>query len=376
MKTLHTIPLFLLLICLWSCESSTGTPNQETTSTQYSGINPADSLIILQNDLLSVQIEQYGGHFTGIELKTNPINPLTWGVTAEQMPLNNQNGAPFKGHFLCLGRWGSPSDGEKEAGIPHNGEQSNTLWNISVLNNDAVQMSNEAPLDGLTVEREVRLIENQAAFIVKETFSNTHSLGRVSNVVQHATIGPPFLTTQTLYNSNAKKGFNQKFSYPNPHAYEYEWPMAIIDTTDNSTNDLRKNDAVDNFVSTHLFDQSDEYGWVSAYDPNTGIILAYIWKLTEYPWINIWSHFEAGKPFAKGLEFGTTGIGRPYKGLLETDTRFHGVNSWEYMDAGQQEEKTYLVMMMDIGNTQENPSISLSKNEISVNGKKVMDNPL
>lgn len=348
----------------------------EKSNSLENGIVPEDSLIIIQNDLLAVTIEQYGGHFTGLELKSNPLNPLTWELTAEQMPANNKNGAPFKGHFLCLGRWGSPSEGEIASGVPHNGQQSNTLWKISALNNTEVVMSNDAPLDGLSVQRTVRLLKNESAFLVEERFTNTYSLGRVSNVVQHVTLGPPFLSLQTLFNSNAKKGFNQKFSYPNPHAYAYDWPNAIVDTTNHRTNDLRRNDKTDNFVSTHLFGEKDRYGWVSAYDPKSGNLLAYVWKLDEYPWINIWSHFEDGKPFAKGLEFGTTGIGRPYQSLLETDTRFHGVNSWEYMDAGQKKDKTYLCLMINLKPNLPNPTLTIMDAAISVNGQNVLANPL
>ena len=375
MRRILNLSLFSLLSLLcWSCQPISSTQNADTTAEP--GISPKDSLIILENEQLSLRIEQFGGHFTGIELKSNPLNPLSWALTAEQMPPNNKDGAPFKGHFLCLGRWGGPSEGEIAAGIPHNGEQSNTLWTVSSLNTKEVAMENEAPLDGLTVQREVSLINQQPAFMVKETFTNIFSLGRVSNVVQHVTIGPPFLSSETLFNSNAKKGFNQKLSYPDPHAYAYEWPMAIVDTSDNRTNDLRKNNIPDNFVSTHLFDASDEFGWVSAYDPKSGNLLAYVWKLSEYPWINIWSHFVDGKAFAKGLEFGTTGIGRPYQSLLETDTRFHGFNSWEYMDAGETKEKTYLGFIIHLGAGQANPQLTINQLGILLNNEKVMDNPL
>lgn len=367
--------LYLLMASLLaSCQPTT--TDQETTNSSEAFIALEDSLIVLQNDQFSLTIEQYGGHFTGMELSSNPINPLTWALTAAQMPPNNQSGAPFKGHFLCLGRWGGPSPGEVAAGIPHNGEQSNTLWTVKAMTDTEIQMENDAPLDGLSVKRTVRLVQQEPAFVVKELFSNTLALGRVSNVVQHVTIGPPFLSSQTLFNSNATKGFNQKFAYPNPHAYAYEWPFAKLDSLGLTSNDLRKNDVPDNFVSTHLFDPSDQYGWITAYDPRSGTLLGYVWNLTEYPWINIWSHFVDGKANAKGLEFGTTGIGRPYKDLLETDTRFQGVNSWEYMDAGEQKEKTYLGFLIDYGKEKTNPELSITPTEILLNDQKILANPL
>ena len=273
---------------------------------------PEQTEFHLSNNVFSVTIDAYGGAFSGINLKSNLINPLSWALTTEQMPINNKKGAAFKGHFLCLGRWGSPSKGEKEAGIPHNGEQSNTLWEISDQSNLKVDMSNDAPLDGLTVNRVVELSQNEASFLVKETFKNTFSLGRLSNVVQHVTLGPPFLNSEVLINTNAQRGFNQRLTNPSPYDFEFEWPMAYLNA-EKETTDVRSTATPDNYCMTYIYSDKEDFGWVTAYDPVSGILLGYVWNLDEYPWINIWSHYEDGAPYAKGIEFGTTGIGRPYK---------------------------------------------------------------
>ena len=44
------------------------------------------------------------------------------------MPANNKAGAPYQGHFACIGRWGEPSAGEIKAGLPNHGEAANILW--------------------------------------------------------------------------------------------------------------------------------------------------------------------------------------------------------------------------------------------------------
>lgn len=331
--------------------------------------------VLLKNDSLELRIEVHGGHYTGILVPGNDINPLSWAVTAEQMPANNKDGAPFKGHFLCLGRWGAPSKGEIAAGIPHNGEQSNTFWTIDKVTRHQVAMTNTAPLDGLSVERSVKLLNEEPAFVVQEMFTNTSSLGRVSNVVQHVTIGPPFLSKSTLVNSNSGKGFNQKYSYPDPHAHAYDWPIAVMDPDKNELVDVTRTDKEFNYVSTHLIQDTD-YGWITAYDPESGLLLGYVWRTNEYPWVNIWNHYENGSPAAKGLEFGTTGIGRPYKDLLETDTRFHGINSWEYIDAGEQITKTFIGFLIDHGKDKPNPVLSVTDSSIGIDGREFIENPL
>lgn len=340
----------------------------------HAGASP--NIIEVSNGELTLQIERHGGHFTRLGLSGHTRNPLSWALSSEQMPPNNRGGAPFKGHFLCLGRWGSPSDGEIKSGIPHNGEPSNTWWTVEELSPASVSMRNDAPLDGLEVERKVELIEGASVFVVTEVYTNTFSLGRVSNVVQHVTIGPPFLSKRTLINCNAGQGFNQKFSFPNPHSHQYHWPLAITDAEIGQRLDLRLSDTEHNLVSTHIFPPGERYGWITAYDPESGLLMGYFWQLSDYPWINLWKHFENGEPAATGLEFGTTGIGRPYRELLETETRFHGVNSWEYIDAGESVQKTFAGFLVYIGKSRPNPDLVIGDDAILIDGQRAFSNPL
>lgn len=151
-------------------------------------VQAQSELIILENAQCELTIDVWGGAYTSFELQGQEINPLSWALTEKQMPANNKGGAPFKGHFLCLGRWGSPSEGEIKAGIPHNGEQSNTHWQVASKEATNLAMNNTAPLDDLSVSRAVELDREKATFLVREIFTNTGTSGRISNVVQHVTL--------------------------------------------------------------------------------------------------------------------------------------------------------------------------------------------
>lgn len=322
-------------------------------------------LLVLENNKCKLTIDRWGGAFTSFTTINSEVNPLSWVLTSEQMPANNQDGAPFSGHFLCLGRWGSPSEGEIAAGIPHNGEQSNTYWEIEAQDKQSLVMTNAAPLDYLTVTRTVQLDPKQPTFLVIEEFKNVGTIGRLTNVVQHVTLGPPYLNDETVVLTNAKQGFNQSFSYPKPHAYEYNWPNGIVDTTAMRKVNMSTSNHDDSYVSTHVFDDKDEYGYVIAFDPKSKVMLGYVWKLADYPWINIWHQMVEGKLWAKGLEFGTTGIGRPYAELLESDTRFYGHNSFEFIDAGEIETKTFQAFIVPMERLPEG-DIAISSRNISI----------
>jgi hypothetical protein len=64
----------------------------------------------------------------------------------------------------------------------------------------SLTMSVSLPLAGLLVDRTMAL--RGAALHVSETVTNANTLGRVYNIVQHPTIAPPFLTTETVVDCN------------------------------------------------------------------------------------------------------------------------------------------------------------------------------
>lgn len=324
----------------------------------------SDTLVSLENDLVRITISQFGGAISGFTNKKKGINPISWTLKSEQMPVNNQAGAPFRGHFLCIGRWGSPTAGEIAMGIPHNGDHNNRFWRIEKQEENYLKMTVQAPGDHFHIEREIILEENSPVFHVSEKVYNNSTVGRISNMVQHPTLGPPFLNSRTLINTNAGQGFLQKLSYPDPSKFSYRWPEGIADSTGTSL-DLRKSDGSVNYVSTHIFDDSVKYGWITAYSPEHSLVYGFIWETAEYPWLNVWHFSQDGSPLAKGLEFGTAGIGRSYQDLLATDTRFRGHNSFEYHDAGELKKKNYICFLILVDQDFENVS------QLSINSGKL-----
>lgn len=338
--TKSLIALIVLLVA--SCQPQGASDNSAENAPPPSR---QDTLITLENEQAALSITLFGGAYLNFHLKSKPVNPLTWKLTPEQMPENNRAGAPFAGHFLCLGRWGSPTKGEIQAGVPHNGQATNSWWEKEQATAQKLVMTAKAPLDGMEIVREVKMDEKQPVFYVTEKITNTTSIGRLNNIVQHVTIGPPFLDTATLVDSNADKGFLQIFSYPDPHTLEFDWPNGYADSLRTPLN-LRSSASQQSYVTTHIY--NDPIGWLTATSPTSGVVLGYAWKTNQYPWANIWHQIEDGKPVAKGLEFGTTGIGRSYQELLATDTRFHQRNSFEFLDAGQTVSKSFVAFLLDV----------------------------
>src|SRR5262245_9328063 len=148
--------------------------------------------VVLGGKVAEVVIDLGGGSIVRFRHKQLDLNPLVWGNEGDSMEPRPM------GHFVCLDRWGAPSDQEAKNGMYFHGEASRVHWSLDSApapQNGGVEatMSAKLPIAGLSIRRRIRLEENAAAFVVTESVANHNQLGRLFNIVQHPTIGPPFL---------------------------------------------------------------------------------------------------------------------------------------------------------------------------------------
>ena len=299
--------------------------------------------ILLKGDAAQVTIAVDGGAIADFHLGSDGLNPLSWkeGGEAAQKPL-------WRGHFLCLDRWGEPSAAEAKNGMPFHGEASRYPWNVTARPKEVggsvrAEMTVELPLAGLAVKRSIALSKSNAVFTVREEVTNTNKLGRVYAMVQHPTIAPPFLDETTVIDANGRKGFMTYRPMPNPEDPPVTWPQALKDGEPVNVRFLT-DDHDPNVVSYTL---DEEYGWYVAYNAARELLLGYIWKSEDYPWLIDWRWAENGKPMARGLEFGTTALPWPFDVLVAKGEIF-GTPLYEYLDAGQTAAKSYAAFLLEV----------------------------
>ncbi|MEP7363615.1 MAG: hypothetical protein ABI972_10200 [Acidobacteriota bacterium] len=291
---------------------------------------------VLENTAVRAVFDLAGGSLVEFQLRDKPLNPLTWESPGEP-------GVPRpRGHFICFDRWGQPSAAELKNGMPFHGEATRVRWKLDSSAAAEARMSVALPIAGLTMDRTAKLAGG-AALRVTETVTNRNKLGRMFNLVQHATIAPPFLDEATVVDANARKGFMQSSPMPNPEEPPVWWPQAL---QEGRSVDLRHltDDHNPNVVS-YVVDE--EYGWVTAASPSKGLLIGYIWRVREYPWLNIWRNVEKGKPTARGLEFGTTGLHQPFETLIAKG-RIFGRRLYGYLDANASETRSYAAFLAKI----------------------------
>jgi hypothetical protein len=318
----------------------------------------ADDMIVLRNNTAQLSIALGGGGIVEFRFIEGDVNPLNWEVSPELERKPKDKPYP-RGHFLCLDRWGAPSSAEEKNGIPFHGEAPRIVWKDFKQTNQMSQkrfaeMGCDLKLAGMRVKRRIRLDETEAIFSVTEEVTNIKKLGRIYNMVQHPSIAPPFLDETTLVDSNAEYGFVQDGPIPESSKSAARWPKTEIR---GRTIDLRQfknssSDTSEHDVSSFMFNESDEFGWVTASTPRTRLLIGYIWKTQDYPWLNIWRYLYKGRVAARGLEFGTTGYHQPF-GRLVRQGRILDRPLYEYIDAGQTIKKSYFGFLASIPNDYE-----------------------
>ncbi|MFN7994006.1 MAG: hypothetical protein U0Q18_10410 [Bryobacteraceae bacterium] len=299
--------------------------------------------VVVESPTATVLIDLGGGSIVDFHLSDGGLNPLRWlGSEDENVAVRPM------AHFLCLDRWGQPSESEERNGMPFHGEASRVEWKeLQAVDShgakNRAEMSAYLPMAGLEIRRSLRLSGSGGAFVVSETVTNRNKLGRIYNMVQHATIGPPFLDESTVVDSNAQRGLMQSSPLPNPEQPEIRWPQAIKQGNPVDLRHLTSDPEPD--VVSFVID--GEMGWVTATNAAKELLLGYMFSTADYPWLNLWRHVQAGKPFARGLEFGTTGLHQPFK-ILTAKPRIFGKPTFGYLDAGESVTRRYTAFLAKV----------------------------
>jgi hypothetical protein len=305
--------------------------------------------ILLEGSAARLHIDLAGGAIGRFEQVTSgpaapAINPLDWGT-----PKSTDTAPHGHGHFLCLDRWGPPSKAEGANGMPYHGEAASVTWRLDqspTVSADTITttMSARLPLAGLAIRRTVRLAAGSAFYVVREEVSNEGKLGRIYNMVQHPTIAPPFLDPTTVVDCNGGRGFAQGGSMPNPETPTTRWPRGL--DQDGTKNDLRHL-GTDPRPAVSSFAIDGDLGWVTAATPRHGLLIGYLWRTRDYPWVSLWRNADKSGPSARGLEFGTTGLHQPFP-ILTRKGRIFELPLFDHLDSGETTTRSYASFLVQV----------------------------
>ncbi len=324
---------FVIILILFSCHYNR--TNKQPGNMFDEKLKYKD-IIELENNIVVLKISLYGGAYFDFHFKDFPMNPINWVCRDTTQP-------PFKGHFICFDRWGPPSEAEKKNGFMHHGEVNSLKWEIITppeRRNGSIfcEMKCFLPMGGLQLVRKIELYENSPVFHVTEEIKNLNKYGRMFNIVQHVTIAPPFLDTNTLIDNNTEKGFEDKEN----GQLDQEEPLLIWPEVYHNGEKISLRQFKNEWprVSSFIFNQEQKYGWVTASSTKQNLLIGYIWEVRDYPWINFWRSMENKMPVAYGMEFGTTGLHEAFPVVAKKGKIFNQ-NIYEFIDADEVISKSF-----------------------------------
>jgi hypothetical protein len=332
--------IMLLLVLFFSCQQKHDIKNTDLMKNKF---GQGDTVVKMENSNILVLINLNGGSYFDFHMKEMTINPINWRGSKPEEKI-------YMGHFLCFDRWGPPSASENANGFKIHGEVNTQLWKLitapKIIDGQSTcSMMCKLPMAGLQLTRKIELSANEPVFFITEEIKNLNRNGRMFNIVQHVSIAPPFLDRLALFDNNSEKGFEDK---ENGSLYQEEpvlsWPEVVHNGEKVS---LRQFQNEWPRVSSFIYNQNEIYGWVTVCNPGKKLMLGYIWKTDDYPWINFWRSMENGVPVAFGIEFGTTGLHEPFPVVAKKGKIFDR-NVYAYIDANEIISKSFTAFLAKI----------------------------
>lgn len=281
------------------------------TPSEYEG-RPAH---ILSNGKLEVAVLTQGSTLGSIVLKDDPekLNPL-WNPVrfARETNQTEVRGAGI-GHFLCVDGFGPVSPEEQKAGLRFHGEAVLQKFEVTPQGPMTLVLKTNLPLAQENLTRTVRLVEGENVVYVHSKLDSLVAVDRPLVWAEHATVGSPFLERKvTVFEMPAVRAKTRPYETtggPTPRRFasdkEFKWPMVPL--RDGTLVDIRTAPASGGSGdhSTQLLDRSKPYGWVTAIHPGKKLIVGWIFRTSDFPWLQNWESFPTSDKLARGLEFST-----------------------------------------------------------------------
>jgi hypothetical protein len=282
--------------------------------------------------------------------KAKVVMSLTGGTTTSFL-LKSQNLSPFHalGHFICFDRWGPSSPEDLARGVPQHGEAHVTKWTLDTApkeeaNAYVAELSCLLPIMKLKIDRTIHFDKNEAVYQVTDKISNPNAIKQVFNLVQHVTLGAPFLDSTTIVDTKVSQGFWQSGVVPPTGSAILGWPQVNLGGKALNLQFQHPVDLPNDYVISYALPPADTFGWVTAINKSKKLLIGYVWLNAESSWINFWSNTSQ---VARGLEFGTGGLHQPWPAVIQMGSIFN-LPIYEYVTPGTPITKSFTAFLAEI----------------------------
>jgi hypothetical protein len=234
------------------------------------------------------------------------------------------------GHFLCVDGFGGVSKEEQAAGLPSHGEAHGREFVLDSSHPNVYSLTTDLPIAQEHVTRTLRLRDGEQVLQVDTEIESAIGFDRPIFWAEHATMGEPFLEPGvTVVDMPAVRSKTRPYAagggglpHRLPSDQEFKWPDAP--GLDGKTVNLRAAplDPNSGDHTTCLLDQTRRTVFVTMLNPKRQLLLGYMFRPSEYPWVQSWEYYPHSGNLARGLEFSTMPFDLPRRQVIEQNSLF------------------------------------------------------
>jgi len=312
----------------------------------------AAQTVTLANRQIELTIAERGATLVNLVLldDAEKLSPL-WNPAG---PAGRASGGAA-GHFICVDGFGPGSAEERAAGLPGHGEAHLQLWQIDRPAKDGttgvITFHTRLPLAQENLTRTLRLVDGENAIYVESALESEVGFDRPIAWAEHTTLGSPFLqsgvTVSSISGSRAQNrpyqgtggnGMNRRLA----SGQNFTWPLApgldgkLIDLT------APPPDAHYMDHAAILVDPALTLGWIATVNTAKHLVIGYIFKRKEFPWVQNWGSYPATGNFARGLELSTQPYDEPRREAVAKNGMF-GAPTFRWLPAKSTIHSSFLL---------------------------------
>jgi hypothetical protein len=330
-----------------------------TAAQQYQG--PRDTTfegqkaVVLSNRKLQLTLLYQGSVLASVVLADDVerLSPL-WNPLRLAREAGHQ--ARFDGifgHFVCVDGFGIPSAEEQAAGLPVHGEAHVTQFEVTKEAN-AVSFTARLPIVEEVMTRTFHIVEGENVAYVDTQIENLLGFDRPVNWAEHATVAAPFLapgeTTIALSGTQSHaRDYTLNHEENAPQAQRrlapgklFMWPFAPgVDGNPVDMHVIPENPHFLDHAAT-LLNPGREQEWVSAFNSEKRLVYGYIFRRSDFPWLEHWGSYPSAGQVVRGIEFTT----QPYDGSRReviTQNSMFGAPTYRWLPAKSKIESHFLL---------------------------------
>lgn len=333
--------LFLALAPLWLLPAQTGAFLAEGMYEGTPSLTPS-------NGRLTLTVLVKGSTVAGLVLADDAekLSPY-WNPVRMARELGRTAPADGAlGHFVCVDGFGPVSSEERAAGLPGHGEahlQTFAVRSRKQAGVAEVTLSAQLPLAMESFARTFRMVDGENVVYVESTLESLLGFDHPMQWAEHATVGSPFLEPgATVFDLSGTKSQNRPYTEPpNPRGQtqrrlasgaDFTWPAAP--GKDGNTIDMRATPENPHYMdhTTTLLDPAREFVWTAALNLKKRLLLGYLFRRRDYPWLQTWGDYPPSGKLARGMEFSSQPYDVPRREAVGMGTLF-GEPTFQWLPA-------------------------------------------